>query len=169
MEDEAWRDGLEDETASRLLDWALGLTDASLARHVGGAESRVIDAGAPAGAQRGAPPAPDAYAVADQARRLLDAVAGRWRGQGPEDVGAAVASLLGPPLFESFDDGQRAIQVALAAPVAVAEDGEASAAPDAPKDKPEDKPGASAADGRQDRQQDRPQARPSNGRAPASR
>ncbi len=165
MEDEAWRDGLEDETASRLLDWALGLTDASLARRVGLPESKVLDAGPPAEAQRGACTAPDAYAVADQARRLLDAVAGRWRGQGPEDVAAAVASLLGPPLFESFDDGQRAIQVALTEPAAVAEHGGASAAPDAP----EDQPGASAVDSRQDRQQDRPQARPSDGRAPASR
>ena len=30
--DEAWRDGLEDEVATPLLDWALGATDRAIAR-----------------------------------------------------------------------------------------------------------------------------------------
>ncbi len=106
MEDEAWRDGLEDETASRLLDWALGLTDASLARRVGLPESKVLDAGPPAEAQRGACTAPDAYAVADQARRLLDAVAGRWRGQGRKTLRPPSLHCSGPHCSSHLTTGK---------------------------------------------------------------
>ena len=107
--------------ASRLLDWALRLTDEALVRHSSGAARATADSHAAAGADAdtAADSAPDsesvAYDAADQARRLLDAVAAQWRGRPPAEVAAAVAPLLGPPLFDSPEAGQEAVEAALGA------------------------------------------------------
>jgi hypothetical protein len=93
-EDEAWRDGLEDDVASPLLDWAIGLTDAALSRHYG---TPGIDL------------AEVAAECARQARQLLSAVAGSWRGETPAAVQEAVGPYLGAPLFGSREEGLAAV------------------------------------------------------------
>jgi hypothetical protein len=95
--DEAWRDGVEDEVAEPLLDWALQCTDAAVAR-LGGAGGLTEDA---------------AYEAADQARALLDAVGSHWRGEAWEAVAEAIGPSLGPPLFESPAAGAEAVVDAL--------------------------------------------------------
>jgi hypothetical protein len=95
--DEAWRDGVEDEVAEPLLDWALHCTDAAVARLAGGGEL-TEDA---------------AYEVADQARALLDAVGSHWRGEAWEAVAKAIEPSLGPPLFESPAAGAESVVDAL--------------------------------------------------------
>ena len=95
--DEAWRDGLEDEVATPLLDWALGATDRAIAR-----------LGASRAAERG-PGLRDGRAGpggADGAGRPL----ARRGGQDPrQEVDAALAPHLGPPLFETREAGAAAI------------------------------------------------------------
>ena len=94
--DEAWRDGLEDEVATPLLDWALGATDRAIER---------LGAGGQLNEDR-------AYETAAQARAVLTALAGHWRGQVQEhrqEVDAALAPHLGPPLFETREAGAAAI------------------------------------------------------------
>ena len=95
--DEAWRDGLEDEVATPLLDWALGATDRAIERL--GASGQLNE--------------DRAYETAAQARAVLTALAGHWRGQrgrrSRQEVDAALAPHLGPPLFETREAGAAAI------------------------------------------------------------
>jgi hypothetical protein len=101
LEDEAWRDALTDDVATRLLEWALQLTDAALGRvAAGGFGAGLEDA---------------AHDVAGQTRALLAALAPRWRGATEDQVWDALAPLLGPPLFSTADEGRRAVGKALAA------------------------------------------------------
>ncbi|HEX2515328.1 MAG TPA: phospholipase D-like domain-containing protein [Chloroflexota bacterium] len=91
--DEAWRDGLEDEVATPLLDWALGATDRAIERL--GASGQLNE--------------DRAYETAAQARAVLTALGGHWRGQAPQEVDAALAPHLGPPLFDGRAAGAAAI------------------------------------------------------------
>ncbi|MGH2352464.1 MAG: MoaD/ThiS family protein [Chloroflexota bacterium] len=107
MEDEAWRDRLEDDVATPLLDWALAQTDAALARMAAGRE--VAAAAAATGLEE------RAYEVAGQARRILTVLATHRRGPAAAPAMATLEPLLGPPLFASPDRGQAAVRQALAA------------------------------------------------------
>ena len=100
MDDESWRDGLEDAAATPLLDWALARTGESLARAAaaGGAGGRLRDL---------------AYDAAAQARDVLASLAGLWNGEPEERVWRRLDELLGPPLFESPAAGRAAVGDAL--------------------------------------------------------
>jgi hypothetical protein len=95
--DESWRDGVEDEVAEPLLDWALECTDGAVAR-LAGAGALTEDA---------------TYEAADQARALLEALGSHWRGGSWESVAEAVEPSLGPPLFESPAAGAESVVAAL--------------------------------------------------------
>jgi hypothetical protein len=102
LDDEAWRDGLEDQVSQALLDGILGLVDAAIASAALSIADRSI------GDQAAATDLLDdlAYAVADQARVLLDAVARYWRGDSVDDVLLVAEPTLGSPLFTSPDVGR---------------------------------------------------------------
>ena len=102
MDDEAWRDGLDDGAATPLLDWALARTDESLARAAaaGGAGGDLRDL---------------AYDAAGQARDVLAILAGLWNGEPEERVWRRLGELLGPPLFENPAAGRAAVGDALEA------------------------------------------------------
>jgi hypothetical protein len=70
LEDEAWRDGIEDTLASPLLDWVLAQTDARLAR---AAEAGAEDEDLP-------------YTVADEARAVLATVCDELRAFAQHDA-----------------------------------------------------------------------------------
>ncbi|MDQ3700811.1 MAG: hypothetical protein M3442_07820 [Chloroflexota bacterium] len=135
---------MEDEVASRLLDWALRLTDDSIVRHCGGGErgTVAIEADADPAATPAADPDAVAYDAADQARRLLDAVAAQWRGHSPAEVAANVAPLLGPPLFDSPLDGQEAVEAALATPEGLSDGTQGEGPTEQPPEEPLDQEAA---------------------------
>jgi hypothetical protein len=60
-----------------------------------------------------------ADAVAQQARRLLRVLAGRWRGEPESGVWQALEPLLGAPLFATPEEGQAALKEVLASASAV--------------------------------------------------
>ena len=96
--DESWRDGLEDEVASPLLDWALSATDRAIVR-LGVAGELHRGPGL-----RDGRPGPG----------LLAALAGHWRrGEGGQEesrqeIDAALQPHLGPPLFDGRAEGEAA-------------------------------------------------------------
>ena len=101
LEDEAWRDGLTDEEAAPLLDWALEQTDACIAREA--------EAG-----HHGSELEACASAAAAQARTLLHTLVRLRRGEPEARVRAELARSLAPPLFVSADHGQAAVRDMLA-------------------------------------------------------
>jgi hypothetical protein len=106
LDDEAWRDGLEDSVSARLLDGVLSVLDASIAVAARSIADRLN--ADPAGAASASESLDDlAYQAADQARALLDTVAGFWRGHSLEEVLLAAGPALGGPLFASPDVGRR--------------------------------------------------------------
>ncbi|CAA9222872.1 MAG: hypothetical protein AVDCRST_MAG77-783 [uncultured Chloroflexi bacterium] len=79
LDDEGWRDGIEDSLATPLLEWTLAQIDGRLA---GAAESGALDEDLP-------------YAVADEARAMLRGVCDTLRGftqsHAATDAGDSVA------------------------------------------------------------------------------
>lgn len=112
MEDEAWRDGLTDEAATPLLDWALEWTDRCLARAA--RRTTGASAGDTSAAEQESWLEELAYEAAHQVRGVLSAIGGIWRGEAEDDVWARLEPLLGPPLFATPDEARTAIGEALA-------------------------------------------------------
>lgn len=90
LEDEAWRDGLEDASAGVLLDWVLARVDRAIAE----APADVDDA-----AREDL-----VYIVAGQARAVLSAVGQVWQGVSQEEARANLEPGLQPPLFAGADE-----------------------------------------------------------------
>lgn len=93
LEDEAWRDGVDDRTATPLLEWALAQVQTCIDRVAarGGTASTLEDAGC---------------AAADQARDILTVLAAGVRGELPDGrMREELARYLAAPLFASPADG----------------------------------------------------------------
>lgn len=95
LDDESWRDGLEDGQASRLLELVLRLTDAAIVQAVergdaGNTTTLAAD-------------------VAAQARRLLAALSAGYRGADEASIWEMIAGDLGAPLFPDEAAGRAAV------------------------------------------------------------
>lgn len=98
-EDEAWRGDLEDDQATRLLDWAIAQTDAAIAR----VAAKDLDADL----------SDLAYTVADQARAVLCAVADGLHPDDPPPGAETLETLLQPPLCPSPEEGMTTLRPVL--------------------------------------------------------